>query len=304
MKTLGSPVPFLMILVFMAAIIYSISIAGCNNTITNSINDNIYQARSERDFVDNRDLQGFPGAVIAINLEDFNSPAVDSIPDTGTIGEDIIPMRYIENATHSIRMESSAHHDAYLINVETGEWVYYISPFNNNVTVYIPAGDYEMHFTSWQNFEIDSSATPKTLFIRPESDKLNMVISSGGCQNCDLSLANLQYMSFPLMNFSGSNLSKADLGHTNLLGTNFSHSNLNGTYFYQSYMPYAELSYSSMQGVILRSTNLEHANVGASDLTNADIRFADISYTNFCGSTLTGVITNGIFWNAPPQCWP
>lgn len=304
MKTIGSPTLFLIFAVHLVMSISVISFSGCNNTVTNSINTNIYQARSEQDFVANSDLRARQGTVIAVNLEAWFSSPNDTVPDTGVRGEDLIPFRYTENAVHRIRMESSSRFNISFVDKVSGELIYYIDPVNNYVTLNIAAGDYIMHINSWDNYGLDSSSIPQTLFIQPEPDELNMVISSVGCPNCDLSQANLKHMSFPLMNFSGANLNKADLGHTNLLGTNFSNTNLDGAYFYQAYMPYADLSYSSMQNVVLRSTNLDHANVGASDLTNADLRFADISYTNFCGSTLTGVITNGIFWNAPPQCWP
>ena len=86
--------------------------------------------------------------------------------------------------------------------------------------------------------------------------------------------------------------------------TSFFYSNLNDTYFYQAIMPYADLSFSSMQGVILRSTDLKNANVGASDLTNGDLRFADIRSANFCGSTLTGILSSGIIYDGNTQCWP
>lgn len=304
MKTNGSPTSFLIFAVLVVISISVISFSGCNNTVTNSINTNIYQARSEPDFVANRDLRARQGAVIAVNLETWFSPPNDTVPDTGVRGEDLIPFRYTENAVHRIRMESSSLFNISFISSETGQGVYYIDPINNTVTVNIPAGDYIMHINSWQNYEKDSTIAPQTLFIQPEPDELNMLISSGGCSNCDLSLANLKYMSFPLMNFRGANLNKADLGHTNLIGTNLSYSNLNGTYFYKAIMPYAELSYSSMQGVILRSTDLRNANLGASNLTNGDLRFADIRTANFCGSTLTGIISNGIIYDGSTQCWP
>lgn len=304
MKTIGSPNSFLIFAVIIVISTTLISFTGCNNTITNSINSNIYQARSEQDFVANRDLKARPGAVIAVNLEAWFSPPNDTIPDTGVRGEDLIHFRYTENAVYRIRMESSSLFNISFFNSETGQGVYYIDPINNTVSVNIAAGDYVMHINSWQNYAIDSSSIPQTLFIQPEPDDFNIFISAGGCQNCDLSLANLKHMSFPLMNFRGANLNKANLGHTNLIGTNLSYSNLNGTYFYQAIMPYADLSYSSAQGVILRSTDLRNANIGASDLTNGDLRFADIRSSNFCGSTLTGIISNGIIYDGNTQCWP
>lgn len=304
MKTIGSPTSFSIFAVLVVISISVISFSGCNNTVTNSINSNIYQARSEQDFVANNDLRARQGSVIAVNLEAWFSPPNDTVPDTGVRGEDLIPFRYTENAVHRIRMESTARFNISFVDKLSGELIYYIDPINSYVTLTIAAGDYIMHINSWQNYEQDSTIAPQTLFIQPEPDEFNMVISSVGCPNCDLSLANLKHMSFSLMNFRGANLNKADLGHTNLIGTNLSYSNLNSTYFYQAIMPYADLSYSSMQGVILRSTDLRNANVGASNLTNGDLRFADIRAANFCGSTLTGIISNGIIYDGNTQCWP
>ncbi len=303
MKTYGSPMPFLMFIFLTAGIVYIVSFSGCNNTVTSTVETKTNKAYSEKDFKLERNLRAIPESVIALNLEDINSPPNDSIPDTGTIGEDIVFFRYTENVTRSFRMEKSSRFSVSLTNTETGAGLYYIDWYNDNVTVYIPAGDYRMNIHSWQDYSTDSALGRQQIFIKSE-DQSNVLITTAGCLNCDLSFINLDYMNLNYMNFGGANLNNASLARTSLIGTNFSNANLNKTYFYKSNMVYADLSHSFMQGVILRSTDLKHANIGGSDITNGDLRFADISFANFCGSNLIGIISNGITANAETQCWP
>jgi len=304
MKTHGSPVSILIYALFTTAIIFMVSATGCNNSVVSPSDVKKNQARSEREFVANRDLKTTSGAVVILNLEDVNSPQVDSIPDTGTIGEDFFTIRYTDNAVRTFRMESNVAFSSRLVNAETGELVYSIAPNNNTVSVYVSAGDYKMYLTSWKDYTYDSAVGSQKIFIQPEGDNLHTFIGTGGCPNCDLSSIDLRHMSFDGLNFSGANLNKAILGQTSLIGTNFYNANLNGTYFFQSTMPYANLSYSSMKEVVLRSTDLRYASLEGSDITNADLRFADISFANFCGTTKTGVNTVGIIYNAQTQCWP
>lgn len=302
MKKLSSS---LILAVLIGIFVYALSITGCNNTVTNSVDTQTNPARTEQDFVANSDLKARPGSITVVSLESWFSPPSDTLPDTGVKGEDLIPFRYTENTTLTFRMESTFQLNISFFSSETGQQVFYLDPFNSNVTANIPAGDYIMHINSWKNYSEDSTAAPQLLFIHPEEgNPLKMVISSGGCPNCDLTKANLKYMNFRLMDFRGANLTSADIGHSDLIGTNFSSANLNNTYFYHSLMAYADLSHSSMKGTILRSTDLQHANIGGSDLSNCDLRFSNISFANFCGSNLSGVITNGITTNKQTQCWP
>lgn len=300
MKTLNS---FLILAVITTAAIM-LSFTGCENVANNSVNSDTYQARSEHDFVANRDLKTRPGAVIAVHLEDVNSTPNDSIPDTGTIGMDVIPIRYVENKVHTFRMESTARFDVNMFNIETGEWMFYMSPVYTSITVNIPAGDYRMEIRSWVDYTYDSLVGRQTIFIQPEGDEYHTFFSLAGCPGCDLKLVNLSYMFLNGMNFSRANFDKANLAYTNFIGSNLSNTSLKAAFFYKSKLQYADISGSSAKEVGFRDSNLSNANITGSDLTNCDLRFSDISFVNFCGSTLTGIISDGVIYNGPPQCWP
>lgn len=311
MKTIGSPALLLFSLIFTAGIIYFFSISGCKDILTNTTGENVFQARSELEFVNNSELNALPGAVIAVSLEDANSP-LDSLPDTDRIGQDAIPFRYIENGVHKIRMEYTGEFSVRLVDRLTGAWIYVITPTNNSVTVFIPAGDYIMLLESFVNYNFDSIKGRQTIFIQPdpsisdtyEPKQLNTFISVGGCKNCDLSSVNLKYMTLSYLYFKGSNFSNANLSNTILTGSNLENTNFNSANCYGSVMQFTSLSNSTMKDVFLRAVNLQYANITGSDLTNGDIRFSDIRSANFCGSTLTGIITNGVVYDENTQCWP
>jgi len=302
MKALDSP---LRLFVLISLIL--IGISGCNNTVTDPINDKLYPALSEENFVANPNLRAKIGSVIGINLEDVDAPKNDSIPDTDTTGEDVINYRFTENTLYTFRMESSGNYDVRFFDKSTKGWVFYINPINNNVTLNIPAGDYEMHIVSWRNFMYDSASGFQNLFIQPEGviDPSHFkVLVSSGCKNCDLSGVKLNYMNYVGVDFSGSNFSNAEFKRCLLSYANLANTNLASAYFFGATMFHADLSHSNMQNVILRSTDLRFANLGGSDITNGDLRFSDISNANFCGANKTGVITNGIIYNVNTQCWP
>jgi hypothetical protein len=313
MKTIGSPTLLLFSLVFTAGIIYFFSISGCKDILTNTTGENVFQARSEQEFATNRELRAVPGAVIAVQLEYLNSPQNDSLRDTGPIGEDIIPIRFTENSHCTIQFASSAYFDVFLVNSETGAYIYYLYPGATYADVDIPAGDYLMHFKTYTDYSTDSANAKQIIFVQPSANttgnnsspnNFNIVISNSGCIDCDLSGVNLQNMMLNGMNLNGAKLNKANLSHTNLNNAHLNRVNLNEAYFYQSLIMSADLSNSSLKGAALRNSDLRFSNLSSSDLTNGDIRFSDIRSANFCGSTLTGIITNGVVYDENTQCWP
>ena len=298
MKALDSPLRL-----FVLFGILLLGISGCNNQVTDPINDKEYPALSEENFSGNSNISARAGSVIAVNLEPWFSPKNDSIFDTGLIGEDLIPYRFTDNVYLRIRMESSSRFNAFFQNSVTGEEMLFVDPVNTNSYGTILAGDYILHLNSWENFGLDSNLRPQVLFIQSESGQNNLFISAG-CKNCDLSGAKLNYMNFVGFDFSGSNFANAQLRRSIFSYARLTNTNLATAYFFEATLFSADLSYSNMKSVTLRSADLRYANLGGSDITNGDLRFSDISGTNFCGANKTGIITNGIFYNNAPQCWP
>ena len=140
---LDSPFSFLPLALITFSLLFFIGITGCKNLIINP-SENTLRAYSEKDFRENANLRAAPNAVVAVNLEDLNSPPNDSIPDTGSIGIDEIYFRYTENVIKNFRMENSQTFSVSLVNVETHESPFYIDWNNVTVSAYIPAGDYKM----------------------------------------------------------------------------------------------------------------------------------------------------------------
>ncbi|MBX7044674.1 MAG: pentapeptide repeat-containing protein [Ignavibacteria bacterium] len=305
---LDSPFSFLPLALITFSLLFFIGITGCKNLITDdNVNSKMYPALSEEDFANNPNLRAKAGSVIGINLEDVDSPHDYSISDTDTTGEDLVSYRFLENSLFTFRMESFGHYDIRFFNKSTKSWVFYINPFNNNITLNIPAGDYEMYIYSWQNYIYDSAAGRQTLFIQPEGsvDPAHYKIFIGAsCRNCDLRDAKLNYMHFNAFDFTGADFSRAQLNGCVFLNAHLVNTNLSSAYLFEAILTNSDLSYSNMKNIVLRSTDLRFANLGGSDLSNADLRFANASGTNFCGSNLTGIIYNGITVNEQTQCFP
>lgn len=307
MKTLNS---FLILAVLIAAAAYALSFTGCNNPITDSAAQK-YPARTERDFVTNTSLLSQPGSVIITSLEDLNSPA-DTIPDTGTIGEDIIPIRYTQNAYRNISIGVATYIRVKLLDIY-GNFIFELSDENPHIYANVPAGDYNMVITSRVNYYTDTLRGRQTLFIQPDvtagttsSDLnlLNTVIIGEMCVNCDLSYANLVNFKFTLANLTGSNLAGANLTLSKFLRGNLSYTNMQNAYFVGGKAENINFSFSNMKNTAFRYTDLNHSSFNNCDMSYADLRFADLSSADFCSAIKTGIISNGVTTNVETQCWP
>jgi hypothetical protein len=321
MKTLTS---LLSVTTLIAIVIISISnFTGCKNNVE-SENIPTYQAYSERDFIRNSNLRAEPGGIIITDLEP-NGANLDTLPDTYTLGEDIIPIRYTENAVHTVRIQDYPRFTVSLYGAEFGEFIYELSPAIPVVTMNIPAGDYYFHIRSTINN--DTNNTPhQTIFIRPntaaqvrvngnyEPSQTNTLITSYDCGKCNLDHANLYKLNLSAVYFGEANMEFTNLNYTNLAGANldgaklrsadirYSYlwnvhmigSSLTSAVFYQS-----DLTSASVIGTNLTYANLNNCNLSYSDFTNSDISFADL-----CGSNKTGMISNGIIYNPQTLCWP
>lgn len=299
MKVLDSPLRLFILTLFVL-----FGISGCTNNFVD-INETQNQARSEKDFVDNIGLRATPQSVVVLNLEDLNSPRIDSIPDTDTLGADVFYVKYTENVTRAFRMETTARFSVQMINVETGENLFYIDWYNPYAQVYISAGDYKMFFHSWLNYAYDSLSGKQTIFIKPEGqNNSNTFITMGGCPNCDLSYIDLNHMNISYIDFSGANFSKSNISSANLNHSNFENSNFENAYLYNSIATGVDFSNSFMKGVIFRSADLKNSSFSNCDISFGDFRFADIRNGTFCGANKEGIISNGIVYDGSTQCWP
>lgn len=300
MKALDSPLRLFVLLLFVV-----LGISGCQNVSVGPENEKQNQARSEKDFVDNYNLRATPISVIALNLEDLNSPRTDSIPDTGTWGEDIVYIRYMDNVVRTFRMETTARFSVFMVNVETGTSLFYLDWNNPYIQVNIPAGDYRMQVHSWLDFVYDSTSGKQTIFIKPDnSDASYTIFTLAGCKDCDLSNANLDHLDLSHMNFSAANFSKANISSANLSGSEFTNTNFENAYLYKSVIKGSDFSNSLLKGVVLRNSDLTYSSFSNCDLSYADLRFSDISNGTFCGANKTGILTNGLIYNGGTQCWP
>lgn len=101
------------------------------------------------------------------------------------------------------------------------------------------------------------------------------LLSTGACEDCNLSRAGLIY---------------ADLSNANLRGANLRGANLS-----QTDLTNADLSNANLVGAVLFDANLEGANLQGSDLRGADLRGAFLGDANLEGALLEGASLMGAY---------
>lgn len=103
-------------------------------------------------------------------------------------------------------------------------------------------------------------------------EHLQQLMTSGVCQNCELSGAGLVYSDLAGVDLSGSNLAGANLNRANLTGANLSGANLSGAVLYNANLTGANLSGANLTGVNMRESYLTGATLEGAILNNTDMR--------------------------------
>lgn len=254
---------------------------GCNNNPVNSSGMR-YTAVTELDF-QNNDVRARPGSVIVIELEDLNSPP-DAVFDTDEIGTDAIPVEYTETAEHTFRLDESsmldngaAAYEMTLINAETNEELFTINNVFSHITRSIPAGNYVMVFKSNRPYGTSETGN-QVIFIQPDrsgtgntdydEDQLKHFISTGECNGC--------------------NLSNANLSHRELYNVSLVNANLDGAKF-----EFTEFMKSNVHRATFRSASFSYSEFDSSNFTNTDFSGASIIFTHFSSSDFTGAVFSG-----------
>lgn len=261
-------------LVLLFAFISLGAIGGCSN---NNGDNNGNQALTENDFTEEPGLFANPtGGVVVTFLEHPGSEQPDN--DTGEVGSDIIPYRNNQdlNITYCFEDEEGGGHIATLFDIDDNE-ILSIEANGECVTAFIPPGDYFLEIThdgiveepittfaipqqsggqAAQRFDTDlglfkSAKSLSSNIINDlydiitqtsnaqSNDKVDILLETNRCINCDLTDANLTGADLIGANLTGANLTGADLTGAKLVssilinavltGALLSQADLNGT---------------------------------------------------------------------------
>ena len=135
---------------------------------------------------------------------------------------------------------------------------------------------------------------------RTVDDKLARIQSTGACQFCDLTQANMEGMDLKGIDLRYANLARANLYGTNLTGANLRGANLSrillrNTILKGSNLSEAELTFASLIWHDLRDVDLRGADLSSANLTGANLVGANLSGINLSGANLTSARLKGSF---------
>jgi hypothetical protein len=224
-------------------------------------------ALTENDFVKDPFLFAVPEAGVAVTfLENANSPSEPD--DTGTVGMDIIPFKYVSGMNQTFCWQDDNKESRHFMTLvdSSGTEVLRVNANGDCVTQFINQGNYEMLI----QHDDSTDQLSATVFSTPEKNADNSsetTLSTNKCQGCDLSGAD----------FSNAILTSVDLHGADLSGANLSNADLSG----------ANLSDTLLASADLRGANLTNANLSGADLTNANLSGAKF------GSAVGGLALTG-----------
>ena len=138
------------------------------------------------------------------------------------------------------------------------------------------------------------------ILSRTVVDKLARIQSTGACQFCDLTQANMEGMDLKGIDLRYANLARAKLYGTNLTGANLRGANLSGVFLRMtilkgSNLSEAELTFASLIWHDLRDVDLRGADLSSANLTGANLVGANLSGINLSGANLTFARLKGSF---------
>lgn len=268
---------------------------ACSNSTENEEHI-FYKAVSEIQVCENSYLRANLGAVIAIQLENVQTPTNDYEKDTGGRGLDAIPITVINSGTYIFSRDTSVNCTLKLYNNANSTYTDILTETDTIKSIRLEKGDYILQFRAVNEYSAEGT-NYQTVFMYPlggNTDVFNQKISSRECKNSDLSGINLTNYIMNGINFSGSDLSSATLRNAE-----FRQSKCVGTNF----------SYATLFAANLVSSDLQYANFYKADIQYCAISHSIVNYASFCEATFYGWISAGLIYDrsntsAIPQCMP
>ncbi|MBS1494701.1 MAG: pentapeptide repeat-containing protein [Bacteroidetes bacterium] len=265
----------------LSFLIITAAISGCSDSIVNStsINTGKYKALTESQFNSNAVAYATPGAVVYVDLENLNAPPDSVREDTGAIGEDVIPYRYTETATHRIKLDAGAMFKARLVN-EAGAVIYQLNAPGDTSRVSIPAGNYKLYLTSTISSD-GAYGYSQPVFIQPDSaaitsgagappqggydpDQLNQLLTTRKCTSC-----NLRGVTILFKDLQGADLTRAFLSNSTFDHVNFDNARFDNVQWDASNISSTSLKNASFDKTILNESTFLFADFSNAILTNA-----------------------------------
>ena len=214
---------------------------------------------------------------IVVDLENKDVTAEED--DTGTLGEDTIPVNYTQDINGTIKWEGTKNGNYLELKDKDGNVIYKLEQGGDAVTKDIKKGEYTIEITSNETTVKDGPKS-ESVFIRVQ-DNLSvsgnlwhlMWAISNSCSKCCLSSGY-----YPNANFTGRDFSYSDFWHANLSGAFLLKANLSNAY----------LEGANLSSALLNMANLSNANLTGAKLFNTDFHSTNLNGANFTGANFSG----------------
>lgn len=268
----------IMLFIFLAAL------TACHD---NNSNNNSAEALSEIDFANDPSLRAEGNSDVVVDLlESPNSGVTEN--DTGTVGEDIIPINYAKTQSQTICWEDNDSRAMHVMELRDSDGNEVLTVVVNQgcVSQVIEAGDYSMAF-------IHDGRSNDTLpiFITPDLDNEELARETSGLfyRLIDTVPEFLNNFYNNIYSEARAQTSRETLIRTNMCPEcNLRGVNLNG----------ADLTEAKLSGANLIDARLNGTNLTRADLTDADLRRVVMLRVIMVDADLTRVDMNPL----KPEC--
>ena len=242
---------------------------------------------------------------IVVDLENKDVTAEED--DTGTLGEDIIPISYSKDLRETVKWEGDKDGSYAELKDKDGNVIYKLEQGGDTVTKDIKKGEYTLEITSNETTAKDGTTSEpvfireqKNLSVSADENAITKLMSTKSCIECDLSGANLSGVNLSGTNLSYANLNNAVLKGSKLEYTDFTMAKLNGgvnfteatissnVRFFKASLTGANFSNMQLPNMDFAGSTLDNANFSNANLTGVDFSFSYLYATNFTGANIAG----------------
>ena len=237
---------------------------------------------------------------IVVDLE--NKDVTSEEDDTGTPGEDIIPVNYTRDISVNIKWEGDKDGTYAELKDANGNVIYKIEQGGDTITKDIPKGEYTIELTS-NKATVKDGPTEQILFMRLQD---NLQVSTNwlhywwvwnnNCEDCDLSWRSYKNADFKGKKLTLSDFNNADLTKCNLTGANLQGGKLGNANFTDANLSNVNLRLARQDEFpklrVMNNnvyTNLRYANLTRANLSGSDLRGTIFSSANLTGANLSNV---------------
>ena len=274
------------------------AIGGCsNNNSGGQATTSATTALTENDFGTDLGLVANLEKHLIVKFLEHPS-SEEAAPDTGEVGNDVIPVTYTRTLEHTFCWEDDDPEAGHFMEFDDsdGNLIFRLDVNGECITEIIEAGDYVM--TIHHDGRIE---TTYPIFLIPNPEDIQQAKETNGLINrFKVVIANIlqniqntvskDARAQTVQDNINTLISTNNCPSCNLFKADLSNRVLNGVYLFKSSLRFANLSNSKLQNASFRGADLGFANLSGkdTDLSNANFLFANLLEAKLIDANLSG----------------